>query len=122
MTRSDRRYHYMTAAYAATASKDPNVQAEFYNYFPAEKTDKGVEYDIYRYLTGKETVDGESKNIAKPEMSDNDYRNFMIWHRGLAVPAARNLDDPDVARGHDLFRQIGCAACPSKNFLLLRNL
>ena len=76
----------------------------------------------YRYLTGKETVDGESKNIAKPEMSDNDYRNFMIWHRGLAVPAARNLDDPDVARGHDLFRQIGCAACPSKNFLLLRNL
>ena len=111
VTRSDRRYHYMTAVYAATASKDPDVQAEFYNYFPAEKTDKGVEYDIYRYLTGKETVDGESKNIAKPEMSDNDYRNFMIWHRGLAVPAARNLDDPDVARGHDLFRQIGCAAC-----------
>ena len=26
-------------------------------------------------------------------------------------PAARNLDDPDVARGHDLFREIGCAAC-----------
>lgn len=107
VTRSDRQYHYMTAAYASTASKDPEVQAEFYNYFPEEKTDKGVEYDIYRYLTGKE----DGKNIAKAEMSDEDYKNFMIWHRGLAVPAARNLDDEDVARGHDLFRQIGCATC-----------
>ena len=26
--------HYMTAAYAQTASQDPDVQAEFYNYFP----------------------------------------------------------------------------------------
>lgn len=33
------------------------------------------------------------------EMTDDDYVDFMIWHRGLAVPAARNLDDPDVQRG-----------------------
>jgi len=35
----------------------------------------------------------------------------MIWHRGLAVPAARNLDDPDVQKGRSLFREIGCASC-----------
>ncbi len=107
VTRSDRRYHYMTAVYAETASKDPDVQTEFYKYFPEEKTDKGVEYDIYRYLMGKE----DGKNIASPEMTDADYKSFMVWHRGLAVPAARNLDDPDVRRGKQLFTEIGCTQC-----------
>ncbi len=35
----------------------------------------------------------------------------MIWHRGLAVPAARNLDDPTVQKGKELFAQIGCTNC-----------
>lgn len=107
VTRSDRKYHYMTAAYAKAASQDPEVQADFYDYFPEEKTDNGVEYDIYRYLTGKEN----GENVAVAEMSDADYKNFMIWHRGLAVPAARDLDNPTVQKGHDLFREIGCASC-----------
>ena len=29
-------------------------------------------------------------------MRDEDYVDFMVWHRGLAVPAARNLDDAVV--------------------------
>jgi len=113
VTRSDRRYHYLDLngkLYAKTASKDPEVQATFYNYFPAEKYKEltGVEYtgdvekDIYNYLT--------STNLPA-EMTDNDYADFMIWHRGLAVPAARNLDDPVIQKGHKLFREIGCAYC-----------
>lgn len=39
----------------------------------------------------------------KPELSKEDFENFMIWHRGLAVPAARNLNDPDVLKGRDIF-------------------
>lgn len=27
------------------------------------------------------------------EMDDEDFIDFMVWHRGLAVPAARNVDD-----------------------------
>ena len=46
-----------------------------------------------------------------PELSDEDYENFMIWHRGLAVPAARNLDRPDVQKGREIFFRIGCASC-----------
>lgn len=117
VTRDDRRYHYMTAAYAKTASEDPEVQAEFYNYFPEEKTDKGVKYDIYRYLMGKEIIENEDgsystgANIADVDMTHDEYKDFMIWHRGLAVPAARNLDKEDVKLGHKLFRQIGCATC-----------
>ena len=107
VTRSDRMYHYMTATYAKVASKDPDVQSKFYEYFPEEKTDKGVEYDIYRYLMGKE----DGKNVAKAEMSDKDYKNLMVWHRGLAVPAARDVESEDFKLGQKLFKQIGCATC-----------
>ena len=102
VTRSDRRYHYMTKTYAETASKDPDVQKHFYQYFPERKTDAGVEKDIYNYLMAKDLP---------AEMSDDEYTDLMIWHRGLAVPAARNLDDPKVQRGKQLFTEIGCATC-----------
>ena len=108
VTRRDRKYHYMTAAYAETASKDPDVQKDFYTYFPNEKKYGTVEEDIYHYLMGK---DNEGKNVAEAEMADADFVNFMVWHRGLAVPAARNLDNPQIKKGHQIFREIGCATC-----------
>lgn len=45
------------------------------------------------------------------ELSREDVENFMVWHRGLAVPAARNLDSPQVRRGKALFREAGCTDC-----------
>ncbi len=47
----------------------------------------------------------------RAELSQKDFEDFMIWHRGLAVPAARNLDRPEVARGRKIFYEIGCASC-----------
>lgn len=109
VTRSDRRYHYMTTAYAATASQDPDVQDGFYHfidtYFPDCKDmwETGdVEQDIYSFLMSQELP---------VEMTDEEYTDLMIWHRGLAVPAARNLSDTQVQRGRELFREIGCASC-----------
>jgi len=102
VTRSDRRYHYMTAAYAETASKDPEVQAEFYNYFPAKKVSGNVQEDIYNYLMGK------NQDV---EMADDDYWSLMVWHRGLAVPAARNTSTAQFKKGRELFSRIGCASC-----------
>lgn len=102
LTRSDRMYHYMTATYARKASQDPEVQAKFYEFFPKYNTGD-IEADIYNYLM-KPTADA-------PEMSDDEYVDFMVWHRGLAVPAARNLDAPEVQRGKQLFTEIGCATC-----------
>lgn len=102
VTRSDRRYHYMTAAYARTAAADPDVQSKFYAFFPEWNKTGNVSEDIYNYLMNKELP---------AEMTDNDYVDFMIWHRGLAVPAARDLDDPQVKKGRELFTQIGCATC-----------
>lgn len=102
VTRSDRRYHYMTQTYAETAASDPDVQADFYAYFPEWNKTGNVHDDIINYLMNKELP---------AEMTDEDYVDFMIWHRGLAVPAARNLDDPKVQLGKKLFTEMGCATC-----------
>lgn len=102
VTRSDRRYHYMTAAYAKVASKDPDVQAQFYNYYPAMNKTGNVETDIYNYLMSNELA---------PEMTDQEYIDLMAWHRGLAVPAARDVRSEEFQRGKQLFTEMGCAYC-----------
>ena len=111
-TRSDRRFHYLDAAgtYALYSSKDPEVQAGFEEYIAtidpnkehAEFWEGTLEERIYAYLT--------SKNLPV-EVTDEEYTDLMVWHRGLAVPAARNVDDEEVLRGRKLFEEIGCAYC-----------
>lgn len=53
----------------------------------------------------------ELEKPQKPELSQADLADFMIWHRGLAVPAARHLDDPQVKRGKKLFYAGSCVQC-----------
>ena len=95
VTRSDRKYHYLDlngTIYAEYASKDPEVQTA------SGKT----ENELYSYLTSKELPE---------EMSDDEFTQVMIWHRGLAVPAARDVTDEKVLKGKELFSQIGCDYC-----------
>ncbi|MCC8113878.1 MAG: hypothetical protein LIP03_07750 [Bacteroidales bacterium] len=102
VTRSDRRYHYCTTDYAVVASQDPDVQASFYDYFPERNITGDVETDIYNYLMAKDL---------DAEMTDQEYTDLMVWHRGLAVPAARDVDTEDFQQGKTLFTEIGCAYC-----------
>ena len=92
----------MTATYATVASQDPEVQEKFYSYFPERNITGDVQQDIYNYLMSRDL---------EPEMTDEEYADFMVWHRGLAVPAARDLDNPEVQRGKALFTEIGCSYC-----------
>lgn len=92
VTRSDRKKNYITAAYAEAMSKNSIIQEQL------GKTEK----EIYDELMSQSL---------EPEMTDEDYIHFMVWHRGLAVPAARDLDDPTVIKGKELFAQIGCTNC-----------
>lgn len=112
VTRSDRRYHYLDGAgtYAEYSSKDPEVQAGFDAYL--ERIDP--EHRHTDWWTG--TVEERIKKylLAKDldvEMSDQEYTDLMVWHRGLAVPAVRDVDDPEVQRGRELFAEIGCDYC-----------
>ena len=112
VTRSDRRYHYKDAGgyYAKAAAADPEVQAAFPAYIESVDPDRAhpewftddVEQNILAYI---------NSTTLPAEASDRNYIDLMVWHRGLAVPAVRGIDNPEVARGKELFEQIGCAYC-----------
>jgi CxxC motif-containing protein (DUF1111 family) len=46
-----------------------------------------------------------------PELADVELDATELWLRGLAVPARRDVDDPAVRLGEQLFTEAGCAAC-----------
>ena len=130
VTRSDRHWLYSTPAWAKAQSEDAEVisyikqhgqsEASILHPYYADGTDEGISQRINEILSctsiaKKETFDtylykGAPYN-GTDEMSDKQYYQFMVWHRGLAVPAARSLNDADVKRGKQLFTQIGCAQC-----------
>ncbi len=112
VTRSDRRYHYLDAAgtWAAYSAKDPDVQAGFDEYLAGVDPTRShpewwqgeMETRILNYLNSK---------TLPVEMTDREFTDLMVWHRGLAVPAVRDIDNPEVARGKEIFEEIGCAYC-----------
>ncbi|AFL72218.1 di-heme oxidoredictase family protein [Thiocystis violascens] len=51
------------------------------------------------------------KDAQPVEISQKQLDALMVWHRGLGVPAARNLDKPRVKRGRALFHKTGCVEC-----------
>ena len=134
VTRSNRRYHYLDtyfsndqaadidrtkfggSSWVKASAYDPDVQAGYQSYIETADPEKNhptwhaddysdrekVATAIAAYLTSKEL---------DVEMDDEDYLDFMVWHRGLAVPAVRNIDDEAVQRGTELFEEIGCAYC-----------
>ena len=130
VTRSDRHWLYTTTAWAKAQSEDPEVisyikqhgsspTSILYPYY-ADGTEEGIAKRVYEVLNTpsvayKETFEKYLLNGAPyngvEEMTDKQYYQFMVWHRGLAVPAARNLNDADVQRGKALFSEIGCANC-----------
>ena len=130
VTRSDRHWLYTTTAWAKAQSEDSEViryikengasPLSILHPYYADGTDEGIRARVYevlntpsvafkntfeKYLLNDEYYGGEE------EMSDKQYYQFMVWHRGLAVPAARNLGDAQVQRGKELFTQMGCAQC-----------
>ena len=130
VTRSNRHWLYTTTAWAKAQSEDADVisyikqngasESSLLHPYYADGTDAGIQERVYEVLNTpsidkKETFEKYLLNgkpyDGKEEMSDKQYYQFMVWHRGLAVPAARNLNDAEVQRGKLLFSEIGCAQC-----------
>ena len=130
VTRSDRHWLYTTPAWAKAQSEDAEVidyikrhgadESSILHPYFADGTSEGIANRVNDILscssiTKKETFEnylfaGAPYN-GKDEMTDKQYYQFMVWHRGLAVPAARNLNDEMVKRGKQLFTEMGCAQC-----------
>ena len=47
----------------------------------------------------------------QPELIDLNWEELEFWTQALAVPARRNVGDPQFKRGGDLFTQAKCAVC-----------
>ncbi|MEE3934436.1 di-heme oxidoredictase family protein [Pseudomonas viridiflava] len=52
----------------------------------------------------------------EPEVSDNILRLVEFYTRNLGVPVRRNVDDPQVLAGKNLFFQAGCQQCHAPSF------
>ena len=115
VSRSDRPKLYTTAAWATAMSKNPDVIAKikadpkspYYN----DGTDEGIAAAVKTLLDPNTNQFDNAYHNFKPEMSDDNFWQYMVWHRGLAVPRARDLNDAVVQRGKQLFNEMGCASC-----------
>jgi CxxC motif-containing protein (DUF1111 family) len=61
--------------------------------------------------TSKQTICDDMPNGGKPEVSQNilDFVEFYSQH--LAVPIRRNVNDPEVKLGQQIFASSGCESC-----------
>lgn len=97
----------------ATLDNGPGSNG-FYNTTNVARSDRPHLYGTPEWIEKHRQLGIDVEIFEKPqhpEISDEDYENFMVWHRGLAVPAARNLEKPEVRSGMKIFNRIGCASC-----------
>lgn len=115
VSRPDRPYLYTTDAWAEAMARNPQViaaiKADPTSPYYADGTDEGIAEAVRNLLSPKTNQFDNSWHNFTPEMSTDNFHAFMVWHRGLAIPRARNLQDPDVQRGKQLFMDMGCASC-----------
>lgn len=129
VNRSDRHYLYTDAAgaWAKAQSEDPEVIKYIQEHgesslsvlhpYYGDGTEESIKERVKLLLDLPKNTEANRKvfedNLMPfgEEMSDEDYYDLMVWHRGLAVPAARNLDKENVKRGKTLFYEMGCTQC-----------
>lgn len=115
VTRSDRHKLYTTNAWAKAMSENAGVisaiKQDPTSPYYADGSDEGIKNAVATLLSPDTDQSNNSVHNFTDEMSDQDFYDLMVWHRGLAVPRARNLNDPQVQRGKELFYQMGCTNC-----------
>lgn len=102
VTRDDFRSHYVPKEYWQFAAQDKDVTSKFYEYYPEWNLTGDPSKDIISF--------GNAINLPV-EMKEKDYINYMVWHRGVGIPAARDVLSDDFQQGKQLFTKIGCAEC-----------
>lgn len=114
VTRPDRPKLYTTNAWAAAMAADKEVIEKIKNDPTSPfwaSTDDEISKRVNGLLQpGTNQFSNEWHNF-EPEMSADHFYEFMVWHRGLAIPRARNLNDARVQQGKKVFMEIGCSNC-----------
>jgi CxxC motif-containing protein (DUF1111 family) len=83
----------------------------------AAMLDIGVTTSVFPKVDcGANQADCNANNTAtKPEMSDEDLNKLVTYVRTLAVPPRRDINDPQVLHGQELFSTAGCVNCHAPN-------
>ncbi|MDR1936188.1 MAG: c-type cytochrome [Candidatus Accumulibacter sp.] len=94
-------------------ANEPSLRAQAAG---ASFNDMGVTSPIYRHEGclphQKECAAAKHGGTPEePELSAKQLEDLTIYLQLLAVPARRNLDDPMVLRGEELFQQSRCNVC-----------
>lgn len=115
VSRADRPKLYSTKAWAKAMANNDNVisaiQADPTSPYYADGTKEGISNAVSILLDPSTNQFDNGVHNFTPDQSMDNYYSFMVWHRGLAIPRARNLNDTDVQRGKQLFMEMGCATC-----------
>ena len=93
-------------------------------YFPSETCDNGGLCErqgrpVSEYYTPAGfggDLEGSDGYEFYGEVSDEALYKLSHYARTLAVPAVRDVEDPEVQRGWELFNTIGCSACHVSSF------
>ena len=114
VSRPDRPKLYTTSAWAQAMSENDEVISKIAAdptspYWAS--TNEEIKEKVRNLLDpGTNQFDNEWHNFS-PDMTTDQFYALMVWHRGLSIPRARNLNDLDVQRGKKVFMEIGCASC-----------
>lgn len=115
VSRPDRPKLYTTAAWADAMSQDTEVIAAIKtdpsSPYYADGTDEGIAEAVKNLLNPNTNQFDNPYHNFTPDMSSEQFYSLMVWHRGLSIPRARNLNDKKVQRGKEVFNEIGCAVC-----------
>ena len=122
VSRPDRPFLYTTEPWARKMSETPSViaairaEGESSPYYvdvdnDGTVTDEEIAEAVYNLLKNSTNQFDNPYHNFVPEMTADQFYDFMVWHRGLSIPRARNLNDEEVQHGKDLFLEMGCASC-----------
>ena len=115
VSRSDRPFLYTTKAWAKAMSENAGVieaiRKDPASPYYADGTPEGIADAVLNLLDPTTNQFDNAWHNFSPEMGDDQYYNFLVWHRGLSIPRARDLNREDVQRGKEVFTKIGCATC-----------
>ncbi len=64
---------------------------------------------------------GQAQDGGSPELSPALLDDISFYASTLAVPARRDVGDPEVLAGRELFGEIGCAACHTPRYVTAEN-
>ena len=88
----------------------------------AYNNDIGITSYVFKNETSQGQIDQSDGIEDDPELPDSVLNGVVFYMKSLQVPARRNVTDPQVIRGKQIFREAKCASCHNPDFTTAVNM